>query len=38
MFRYVIMTCRLHVHDVFNEMSIMDMPSYINFWPKFCVK
>lgn len=39
MFKYVNMTCRSHVHEVFDEMFVMVRPgwvkSFINFYVRF---
>ena len=38
MFIFIIMTCGLHVHDVFNRMFVMARPCQVRFLFKFCIR
>ena len=37
MFRYAFMTCRFHVHHMFDEMTVMVRPGWVKFFTKFCM-
>lgn len=38
MFRYVIMISILHVHDVFEKISVMPRPGKVKLLSKFCME